>query len=719
MMIPLSQLSPPGGQTSSGPTANLRIEEASDSERIYPPSSDDMGTRLPLSSNDVHGQASTLDNPINSPQQGPTSQESTSVLSPSTVVSSETARPMESKPAPPSQSAGSQAQPKPKSHWKAMNISFGHSHASTAPNISQPEEWKDDWLRPPRLAGLFLVTVSLIGTIPALCVLSRKRNGLVPVNDSTVTIVNYAVGPALAWTSFPVLLVTLYGMVLAAVVAASSTRQPYVELFAQSTGNGAGLDQSILLDYNFYSPLRQPWIALKNKHLLLAVAITFTSIVNVLLPSLTAHLFDPTIVNTNMSRVVTQNTTFNPAGFTFRTDLVPIFDIVSSTLVYGGMSPAWTTFNYSMLNFSNPSIPKGNIGSNKFSVETMAYSANLDCVVLDGTQYNLTFNGQGFQFQGFDRGCSLTGDLLIGGLGSQNFTYYIQSFANVDCDVDAGESRLAVLAAANSNGSLTTLTNITAISCVTAYFNTSGTLSITLDSTSSAIPKIQNFTPISTALIDNPRPEFWQDFETLLHEASINDGTATISATDFGRLVLEYARTIEPQAYLGSNVLLSSTEAIFTAVYAVMAQTFLLQPTAAVGITGTLSISTTRLLVVTPIAYAITGILCAVCLILVWIFSYVRTHKSILYEEPKGLLGSAAILSKSGLESEVNQIRTNMPSNTTAGKIVEMVEKEEKFKELRQRGWRIENWDKPQQSCIVMTPKARLPQWKSTFQRNH
>jgi Protein of unknown function (DUF3433) len=727
-MVELSQQSPPGGVTSPVHTANSQNEVDPNLERIASAASDGTTSRSKpsISSNDQHdSQASALQNPTNSLQHGVAPQPSTSVLSPSTAISSENAQPIESKPAPPSQAAESRAEDQPKTNprWRLMNIVSRKFPTGKASNTSEPKEWKDDWLRLPRLAFLFLITIALCGTLPALCVLSRERNGLLQVSDAPITIVKYVVSPALAWTSLPVLLVTLYGMALASVVTAALTRQPYVELWAENEGNGSGLKQSILLDYKSYWLGKQLWVALKNRHLLLFVAITFTSIAKILLPSLTAHLFDATVVSTEVASVVTQNTSFNDTGFTYRTDLVPIFDIVSSTLVYGGIPPVWTTFNYSILNFSNPAIPKGNTGPNNFSVNTMAYSANLNCTVLDKTQYNLTPNAQGWQFQGADdRGCPLTEAFLIGGLGSQNFTYYMQSFATVDCDLDAGESRLVVLSAANFNGSLTVLTNFTAISCKTAYFNTSGALDVTLDLASSPTPKIQDFTPAYITLMENPRPEFWQDFEVLLHEASINDGIATTSATDFGRLIFEYARTIEPQTFLSSDVLLNSTESIFTAVYAVMAHTFLIQPTAAIEITGTLSISTTRLLVIAPIAYAITGILCAVAFVLVCIFFYVQTHKSILYEEPKGILGWAEILSKSDLELQVSKMCT---SNTaTAGKIVETVEKNEKdekdesLKKFRESGWRINDWKNPQESRIVMTGEARKPQLKSTFKRN-
>jgi hypothetical protein len=358
-------------------------------------------------------------------------------------------------------------------------------------------------------------------------------------------------------------------------------------------------------------------------------------------------------------------------GFTARRDLVPIFDIVSSTRVYGGAAPDWTTFEYSMQGFSNPTVPREAVGSANFSVETMAYSATLDCSVLDRSQFTLTPGLDGWNFEATDRGCQLSDPVFIGAtLGSSNFTYYMQSFSNISCPLNADDSRLVLVAAANFNDSTTYLTNVSAISCETAYYNSSGILDVNLDFAQSFVPRIQAYAAQNRTLMGDPKPEFWKEFETLLHEVSLIDPTATTSATDFGRLILKYARQLEPQAFLNPDILRNATEIIFTAVYAVMSRTYLVQPAPAVDTTGTLSISTQRLFVVAPVAYTMIGILSCVALIIVAIFCYVKTHRSILREEPKALLGSAALLCGSDANGEVGQIR----GQVNDGRIREAVE---------------------------------------------
>jgi pimeloyl-CoA synthetase len=85
-----------------------------------------------------------------------------------------------------------------------------------------------------------------------------------------------------------------------------------------------------------------------------------------------------------------------------------------------------------------------------------------------------------------------------------------------------------------------------------------------------------------------------------------------------------------------------------------------------------------------------------------------------LYEEPKGLLGSAALLCNSDLVPQVMEIRKHV----TNGKIVESVEQGKHLDDFKNKGWRIEHGENPQQSRIVMTHGARKPEWKSAFKRN-
>ena len=72
---------------------------------------------------------------------------------------------------------------------------------------------------------------------------------------------------------------------------------------------------------------------------------------------------------------------------------------------------------------------------------------------------------------------------------------------------------------------------------------------------------------------------------------------------------------------------------------------------------GTLFTSETRLFVVTPVAYTVVGILCFILICNIFLFIYAERNHSILYEEPIGLLGNAALLHESDVSVFVSEFR--------------------------------------------------------------
>ncbi|KIW90035.1 uncharacterized protein Z519_09465 [Cladophialophora bantiana CBS 173.52] len=92
------------------------------------------------------------------------------------------------------------------------------------------------------------------------------------------------------------------------------------------------------------------------------------------------------------------------------------------------------------------------------------------------------------------------------------------------------------------------------------------------------------------------------------------------------------------------HTIIESAQAMFTTMYSIFANQYLLQPTDAPTTTvGTTFVQPTRLIVVSPIAYIIVSILLIVALLNMAVFVYER-QDSILDEEPVGLLGAASIL---------------------------------------------------------------------------
>ena len=570
-------------------------------------------------------------------------------------------------------------------------------------NRALPKHYTETWLTKTRLIPIFLLSASMMGAIIALCVVSAHHKGIARVDDRSITLVSFQVGLGLLWTTLPGFIFTIYGLLVREIMKALGTRQPFVELWNQ--GLGAPAEKSVLLDYNAY-PWYQAWpLAIKNKHHLVAAGIKIALTMHVAGP-LAAHLFTPVIVSRDFPQTVQQESSFNSSAFFASSDIAPVLDTVASTQIYGGELPPWTTSTYSLLNFTEPKVFPGTIGLSNFSIATTAYSADVDCVILPSSQFELTHQGQGWVFEGLDRGCVVQEPDIFSGPAVANgqtwFKYYLQTFANVSCPTDAGWTRLVAVAAANFNDSTNVLTNITAVSCMTSYYTSPGILNVTLDPTQSAAPRIQSFTPQNKTLID-PRPTFAVNFEQVIHQPSIVDDTITLSATEFGSLISSYAQKQSPQGFLNGSILANAIGNIFPATFSVMSTTYLVQESNPISILGTVHVASTRLIVVQQVAYVIISVLAIVIamLFLTYIIIHIRKQESILYEKPIGLWGSAAILRHSELQKEAESL------GSVSSKAVEMRKSFEPPSELSQKGWKMVDWDIPSQARIVTTEESR------------
>lgn len=570
-------------------------------------------------------------------------------------------------------------------------------------NSASPKHYIEKWLRKTTLIPVILLTAFMMGAIIALCVVSALKRGIARVDDRSITLANFQVALGLAWTSLPTFIFTSYGLLIRPIMKAIGTRQPFIELWDQ--GLGAPAEKSVLLDYNAYPPYKAWSIAVKNKHHLVAAGIKIASIMH-LASSLAARLFTPVLVSWDFPQTVQQESSFNSSAFFASSDIAPVFDTVASTQIYGGELPPWTTSTYSLLNFTEPEVSFRPVGLSNFSIATTAYSADVDCVALPSSQFGLTRQGQGWLFEAVDRGCVVQEPDIFSGPVVTNqqvsFEYYLQTFANVSCPIDVGWTRLVAVAAANFNDSSNGFTNITAVSCMTSYYSSLGILNVTLDPTQSAAPRIQSFTPQNKTLMD-PRPTFAVNFEQVIHQPSVVDDTAILSATEFGRLIFSYAQKQSPQGFLNGSVLANAIGNLFPATFSVMSTTYLVQESNPIGIQGTVYVSSTRLIVVQQVAYAIISLLAIVIamLLLTYITIHTRKQNSILYEKPVGLWGSAAILRHSELQKEAESL------GSTSSKAVEMRKAFEPPSELGQKGWKMVDWDNPSHARIVATEESR------------
>ena len=195
-----------------------------------------------------------------------------------------------------------------------------------------------------------------------------------------------------------------------------------------------------------------------------------------------------------------------------------------------------------------------------------------------------------------DRGCSWSYSLST----SFSFEYYLHTQAWLTCSYESGRTRLFAVGARVINGSHAT--NFTAISCKTSYVSTNGELSISLPPvvTPSTIPTIIDFKANTSSTVSGP-PSWSIPYEAQLHQPAIVDNTATTSATLFGRLVFDFARSNFPDTYLQPEALSNATQLIFSSAYATLVAASTFKPAPQTRISGTLSLSATRLIVVPPV----------------------------------------------------------------------------------------------------------------------
>ncbi|OQU97831.1 hypothetical protein CLAIMM_03711 [Cladophialophora immunda] len=672
--IPLSSSS----STASGPSASLSQPNASS------PATTTSTTSSPTSNANL-GRPPASANQINSPPQ---------------AVSAST--PATNAPAVPSPSGITSS--------SGTRTSFKKRFGRFYNNRKEPKEWISFWLLPHSLLAFLLFALGLIAGIVTIKVVSHKRKGLADVSAGAQKVLSYQVGESLWWTFFPVLIFQIFGLWFTAIVGALGDRQPFVAL---RRDNGSNTKTTVLLDYKRTLSLMRPFVAIGNGHWTLSVSFSAALLVALFLSSLASHLFIAVAVPIVTTKHTPVTSSFNPSNFGYLTDLTPVIDVVSSTLVYGGLMPGWTTFNQSFQSFARPDMQLDSSTLATYEADTTAYSAQLNCRALGLNDYTLKVNVEEdtWTFGAQDNGCDFSPDLVTATAG---FKYYLQTFSNVSCSPEAGNSRLFVLAAYTPDPSNIKPTKTTVLACRTSYYKDEGTLNVTYSQSSSS-PSIGGFLVRERKALVNPLPVYYQNFEQQIHQPSIVDDTATYSATDLGRVVLAHATKYAPRSEspFDKEVMINSTSAVFTAAYAVMASSFLWQHDAGDLVTGSLTIPTVRLVVVDSIAIVLLSMLGVLVVLGVLIAIDVINHESSLYEEPIGLLGSAILLYDSSVTSLALDLRNEQEARRDG-----MALKHKKARgdmwcfhwktpwlswstDLLNKRWKVENWERPGDSRIV------------------
>jgi hypothetical protein len=161
---------------------------------------------------------------------------------------------------------------------------------------------------------------------------------------------------------------------------------------------------------------------------------------------------------------------------------------------------------------------------------------------------------------------------------------------------------------------------------------------------------------------------------------SCYDATSNVDSNEFGQYVYQIASKNNPTSPLLPGTIIDAAQTLFTTTFAVFASTALFKPTSSpVNSTGVRSVQEARLIVVSPIAYIVLGVLVIVAILNMSLFFYAR-QESMLYEEPVGLLGMSGILHK----SDVNELVTRLAERPGfRGKTTEAAMKEDRLHQRR------------------------------------
>lgn len=569
---------------------------------------------------------------------------------------------------------------------------------------SFPREWRSAWLKNYALAALTIQTILYVCVIIALTIMSAKNQGIITVDiakeKSLFQIGEFEVGVGLSWTFVPVFILQIYILTLTAIVRAASFRQPYIELRSSNGCTGASTEKSISLDYRSYSAVYAPIRAARLKHFMLAYSLGLTLLANIILTGLAAYLFYQTTLSRDEYVKVKQPFEFDDLQSPTVSKLFPIYDRVIGTRVFDGELLPWTTLNQSILPFKLDQLPP----DSNLTIPTESYAASLDCRILDPPyEFELAPTTTGWKFNLADRGCEMANAYFTAPTIAET---YLETSTNSSCGIESGFARIVVISASNADpnvgfGTATALKNKTAVSCVPTYRRRHGVLGLLIEKSRSNGPEIITFTSNSESE-DDTRLSFAHVFEMNLMYRTIVAQALELYATDFGAAIYAYAQKISPGSGIDGKVLRTATEKVFTSLFAAMASQVLVQPAPSRTIHGTLSRLETRVVVVRPVAYVIICILLALLVMVLWIWHYSRSHESILYEEPMGLLGMAAVLRNSKLMDQIEAIEAGPCSGRVAEKFIK--EADEAVVEDR---WMFDNWSHPEDArlCLISVSK--------------
>jgi hypothetical protein len=275
-------------------------------------------------------------------------------------------------------------------------------------------------------------------------------------------------------------------------VAAFADRQPYVDLKKE---RGRPAKATIMLDYKTEPALWAYILAFKNRHYILGLCMVSSVLLALLVVPLVAFLFTTDSFASNTVLPVSIVTSFDPKSVvSYPPDLRLSLNSAAAMRLQDGRGPSWTDGEFAFPKF----LPSIKVGDGNATIETIAYSAHIDCEYMPESDYEKTVLPPGtpgypprvttFQVAANDRGCAITGTISVttvsefpdlpdipGMPGLNPPQNILKAWPTFTCSADSGWSRLSILTARYVNSS-TGITNFSLISCIPSYRMTPGNL---------------------------------------------------------------------------------------------------------------------------------------------------------------------------------------------------------------------------------------------------
>jgi hypothetical protein len=495
------------------------------------------------------------------------------------------------------------------------------------------------------MISLLLLELGIISTLTVLFIISDKRSGFVGLNNTPKVFLDHpklakALWPGFFYTVLPTFLMGIYNNFREGTLSAVWDRQPFVELAKKEKGGSPEL--TVMLDYS-KAGWKRGIKALLNGHYVIAACAILGYVYSFGIVSLTSYLFTEYHFDMKKTLPAFVLEEFNSTTFS-QSDFRPVLDTVTAIQLYDANQPAWVNGEYAFASF------KADVTSGNVTIESLGYSANLDCVVITQSEYTLQNDNGSFIISTDDRGCNISTSFLL----PVPPAVLMSAWAEQSCSLQSGSSRLLVVSSSSTMEDPQIPSNFSFISCIPTYWHTLGNLTINFGLTPE--PSVATFGPL------NGGSQFFLDsritYEPALQTLMTFDAQSEIGGNDFGRLVYSFAKKLDSESPLDPQQVMTSTIIIYASIFAVFSSSAFFDPVSpAANTTCIVTESVTRLIVVQPICYAILSIMATGFLLTIKLLSY-TSQPSILVEEPIGILATAAMLHESHIMEIVKEARS-------------------------------------------------------------